>query len=361
MNNAPPNRVLFDNILENGIKLGLLLALLFWGAHILAPFLSLLTWAGIIAIALYPVHAKFTTLLGGRNTTAATLMGLLTTALILVPMGLLVSQSMEAVGELRGQWAQGALPIPAPTEKVKDWPVIGERVYAAWHEAATDLSLFVEHFKPQIQEFGRFMVGTVASAGSSALFFTASFAVAAVFMATARAQSAFFDRLERRITGTDNTPYLDMTVATVRSVAQGIIGIAVVQALLAGAGMLVMDVPLSALWTFVVMVACIVQVPSLLVLGPIAAWGFSAYDTTPASLFAIWCVLVALSDNVLKPLLLGRGLDIPMLVILLGAIGGMLSMGVVGLFIGSVVLAIVYRLFMTWMEHHAPAPSAGGD
>lgn len=350
MNPLPVDRETFSRFVEIGVKALIVLVLFSWSFSIISPFLGLLVWSGIIAIALFPVHRKLTAALGGRNKSSATILGLSGALLILVPVALLASQSVDAVDALSAQWQEGTLQVPEPSENVKGWPLIGEQAYELWHAASDDIEEFVEHFEPQLKAWGEKLVNFAASVGKGALFFVASFVIAAIFMANAQSQQSFFVQLEQRITGAESGPYMRMTIATIRSVAQGVIGTAVIQALLAGAGMLVMDIPLAGLWTLGLMILSILQLPSLILLGPIMAWAFSAHEATPATIFAIWCVLVGLSDNVLRPILMGRGLSVPMLVIMLGAIGGMLTMGIVGLFIGSVVLAISYELFVAWMR-----------
>ena len=143
--------------------------------------------------------------------------------------------------------------------------------------------------------------------------------------------------------------FVDITGATIRSVAQGVLGIALIQSILAGIGLMVMGVPYAGIWALLVLLLAIVQLPPLLILGPIIVYVFSVAATLPAVIFMIYGIMVSMSDAFLKPLLLGRGMDIPMLVILLGAIGGMLLSGVIGLFVGSVVLAVGYTLFTTWL------------
>lgn len=340
----------FESFVEIGVKAAVLLILLAWGFQIVRPFIDVLVWSAILAIALFPLHAKLTRALGDRNSLSATLIAIIGVLMILGPIVTLTIQSFDSTREIAQQWKAGTLEISPPPAKVNSLPMVGPKIHAAWTEASENLPGFVKHFEDQLRDLGGKLLGMAASIGGGAFSFSASLIIAAVFMATAQSQQAFFHRLESRITGGTSSEFVEMSIATVRSVAQGIIGIAVIQALLAAVGLVVMGVPLSALWTLAVLILAIAQIPALLVLGPIAAWSFSAYDTTPATIFTIWCVLTALSDNVLKPMLLGRGLDVPMLVILVGAIGGMITTGIVGLFVGAVVLALIYRVFLLWMR-----------
>ena len=153
----------------------------------------------------------------------------------------------------------------------------------------------------------------------------------------------------------------DLAIETIRSVAKGVLGVAVIQALLSAIGLVAIGVPAPGIWAGIILLLAIMQLPPLLILGPIAVWVFSVADATPATIFAIYAFIVSISDSFLKPMFLGRGMDIPMLVILIGAIGGAFTSGIVGLFIGAVVLAVGYKLLIAWMvneedeEQEAPA------
>jgi predicted PurR-regulated permease PerM len=136
----------------------------------------------------------------------------------------------------------------------------------------------------------------------------------------------------------------------VRSVTLGILGVAMIQALLASLGLLVVGVPGAGLWALLVLILAIVQLPTILVLGPIIVYVFSTSTTVTAVVFAIWSILVGISDAFLKPLLMGRGVDVPMLVIFIGAIGGFMTSGIIGLFIGAIILALGYKLYLIWLD-----------
>ena len=140
-----------------------------------------------------------------------------------------------------------------------------------------------------------------------------------------------------------------MSIETIRSVAKGVLGVAIIQALLSGVGLAIMGVPAPGLWAGAVLILAIIQLPPLIVLGPIAFWVFSIADPVPATIFAVYAFIVSISDAFLKPMFLGRGMEIPMLVILLGAIGGAILSGIIGLFVGAVVLALGYEILKAWM------------
>jgi len=351
-------------IIEIALRLGLLLVLLIWGLRIILPFVDMLAWAAIIAIALYPLHLRLRALLGDRKNLAATLLTLAALAIMVVPVVQVTIASVDSSRELAEQWRQGTLHVPKPSEKVKDWPLVGNRVYAAWMEASQNLKETIVRFEPELRELGGKLLAIVASTGGTILKFVFSFIVAGALMATGDASSGFARQLGTRLLGEEGQDYASLIVKTIRSVAQGILGIAIIQAIAAGVALVVMGVPLAVLWAAAVLICAIVQLPTILVLAPLMVWSFSAYDATAATLFTVGLLFVGFLDNILKPLLLGRGVEIPMLVILFGAIGGMIASGIIGLFVGSVVLALIYRLFIAWIRPAQPespaAPAAGG-
>ena len=163
--------------------------------------------------------------------------------------------------------------------------------------------------------------------------------------------------MARRLAGDTGPAMVDMAIGTIRSVVKGVVLVAAIQGLLAAVGLVVAGVPGVGLWALLVMMLGVMQLPPILILGPIAVWVFANNDSTViAVIFAVWSLFVSVSDGLFKPLLLGRGVPVPMLVILIGAIGGMLRSGLIGLFIGPVVLAIFHKLFMAWV-HEAEARS----
>jgi predicted PurR-regulated permease PerM len=203
---------------------------------------------------------------------------------------------------------------------------------------------------PQLKEAAGWLLSTAAGAGVGVLQFVISIIIAGVILANAVGFGGFLKALATRLTGDRGEEFATLASKTVRSVAQGVLGVALIQSLLAGVGLLAADVPGAGLWALLVLLLAIVQLPPILILAPIILYVFSASSTTVAVIFMIWSILVSMSDAFLKPLLLGRGVEVPMLIILIGAIGGMISSGIIGLFTGAVVLALGYELFKAWLK-----------
>lgn len=344
------NKQFIDNMVESALRIGLIFVLLFWSYQLISPFLIPILWGAIIAVALMPVMLKLKALLGGRHATAATLVTLLGVALLVAPTIILSDSIVGSVQTVATQFEQGDIDIPKPPPEVAEWPFIGEPIHQIWTLASENLEAALQQIEPQLKATGSWLLSQIASSLVSVLMFVISIIIAGLFMAKADSAVPAVKRMATRLVGDQGSEWVDLSGATVRSVVQGVLGVAVIQAFLAAIGLFVMDVPAAGLWTVLVLLLAIMQLPPILILGPIIAYVFSYADTTPAVIFAVWSVMTSFADTVLKPLLMGRGLDVPMPVILMGAIGGMLMNGIIGLFSGAVVLAIWYKLFGVWLS-----------
>lgn len=339
-------------MIEVVIRLTLLLLLATWCFMIISPFILPIIWGVIIAVAIYPLFAKLKLVLGGRNRLAASVYTLIALAILITPTVMISASLVDTTHVLAEKYEQGTLTVSPPDETVKDWPVIGDKVYGTWLHASENLDETVEEYKPQLKTLGEKIVASAAGAGGAVMIFVISIIISGVLVANASGAYHFSVRLfSRLINDKQGEAYTQLSRDTIRSIAQGVLGIAVIQAILSAIGMYVMHVPAWGLWTILILVLAIVQMPPLLVLSFVMAYVFTVADTTPAVIFAIYALIVSTSDTWLKPLLLGRGVATPMLVILLGAIGGAILDGVIGLFVGAVVLALGYELFQAWLAY----------
>jgi predicted PurR-regulated permease PerM len=254
------------------------------------------------------------------------------------------------VANVRG----GTLKIPAPSPSVAQWPIVGKRAHELWSQAYTDLPALVQSMQPQVRDLARQTLQVVASIAGAVLLFLFSFVVAGIIMAWgqsgARAIRAIFARLVGIRHGDD---LARLSTATIRAVALGVLGVAFIQAIVIGLVMLAASVPFTGLLALVVLVIGIVQVPALLVTIPVIiyVWASGNYSATAAIAYSVLLLLGGTLDNILKPLLLGRGVDAPMAVILLGALGGLASSGLLGMFVGAAFLALSYQAFMWWVAN----------
>lgn len=340
-----------DLSVDVAVRLMVIGVLILWCFRIFQPFILPMMWGVIIAVALAPIFSKLTALLGGRRGITAALFTLAAIMLIVVPTFQIADSVVRSSIDLADRAEEGTLTVPPPKEGVRDWPVIGNGVYEAWSTASTNMSTAIERYRPQLRSAGAWTFGKVSGL-AGAILTTIIALIIAGFMLTYSAGGEKGARsVAGRVGGQMGEDIVGLTVATIRSVAQGVLGVALVQTGAAGLGMFLVHIPAFGVWTMIVLVFAVIQLPPLLVLGPVAIWYFTAADSTVvAVVFLIWCLLVSASDAFLKPMFLGRGLSTPMPVILIGALGGLMLHGIIGLFVGAVVLAIGYELFKAWME-----------
>jgi len=340
-----------QNTIEAAVRLGLLLLLATWCFQIVTPFIVPVMWGVIIAVAIYPLFVKLKSALGGRNKLASTVYTLITLALLITPTVLISNSIIDTSSIITERYDAGTLEIPPPNESVKEWPLIGEKTYAVWLQASDNLETTLKKYDAETKKVGKAIVSGAEGAAGTILQFVLSIIISGILVANASGAYDVTIKIFKRLTNEESgKTYADLSKATIRSVAQGVLGVAMIQAVLSALGMIVMDVPAWGLWTLAVLVLAIAQIPPILILGFVCAYVFSVADTTPAVIFMVYCIVVSSSDGFLKPLFLGRGMSTPMLVILLGAIGGMMMSGIIGLFVGAIILALGYELFMAWLD-----------
>ncbi len=339
------------NTIEASIRVGLLVFLAIYCFNIIKPFILPVIWGVIIAVAIYPVFAKLKSVLGGRNKLASVVYTLFALALLITPTVMISNSVIDSSSMITEKYEAGTLEVPPPNESIKEWPLIGEKTYAFWLQASDNFEATLIKYKTETKKIGKTIVAGAAGAAGTVLQFVLSIIISGILLANAdgayKLTIKIFNRLTNIKTGKE---YTDLAKATIRSVAQGVLGVAMIQATLSALGMMVMGVPAWGLWTVMILVLAIAQLPPIFVLGFVSAYVFSVTETTPAVIFLIYCLIVSSSDGFLKPLFLGRGMATPMLVILLGAIGGMMMSGIIGLFVGAIVLALGYELFMKWLN-----------
>ncbi len=336
------------------IRIGFLILLIAASLMILAPFMIILIWGVIIAIAQFPLFKKSVNALGNKKTLTAVLFTLAGLIVIIIPSLMLAESSASGYQNFLRAFEEGRLTIPPPTENVNKWPLIGENLYNIWGQASNNLLELLSEYNgqhsEQVKEFIGWLLKTLTGIGLTFLQFIVSIIIAGVLLAKADMGAETAKEFAKRLVGDNAEDFINLTIGTIRSVVQGILGVALIQALASVILLIIFNVPLPGLWALFVLILATVQLSPLFILGPISIYVFSVLDTVPATVFTVLAVLISISDGFLKPLLLGRGVDIPMLVVLLGAIGGMLAFGILGLFVGAVILAVSYKLMMAWLH-----------
>ena len=340
------------DLLDVLIRAALIAVLAIFCFRIFAPFLNLMVWAVILAVTLYPLQVRLRHTFAHKDGLIATLIILVAFGVILAPTYLMGVAVADSISHAISIAKSGSFHIPPPADSIASWPLVGQRVHDFWLQASTDLVGVMQRFAPQLKAAGLAVLGTVTGLGAALLVFFVSLIVAGILMAYGENGHRSAVSIASRISGPENGPQIaDLCTATIRAVAQGVVGIAFIQMLLIGIGFIVMGVPGAGLLALAVLLIGIMQLPATLITVPVIIFVIVTEGVSTATIvFSIYEFVAGLADNVLKPLLLGRGVAVPMPVVLIGALGGMVSGGVIGLFIGPVMLAVGYQLFWRWVR-----------
>ncbi len=322
-----------------------------WCFLIIQPFILLLIWAIILAVALYPLYNQMASRFSeGKRKWATALFAFILALVLFIPLYYLVEAIVTSSSGIVEQIREGTLEIPGPDPSVSDWPLIGERLYAEWKSFSENTQQYAIDHREVILETGGSLLSSLGGFFGSLILFVVSFLIAVVFMHNADQGRNSAAAFLKKVAGDQGQDILTISRDTIRSVVKGILLVALIQTILALIGMKVAAIPAAGVFAFLVLVFAIVQIPVFLVLLPPIIISFSTLDTTAAVIFTVYMVAISLSDNILKPIFLGKGLQTPIIIILVGSIGGMLLHGIIGLFVGAVVLAVAHRLYTYWVH-----------
>ena len=355
---ASPRPQTRDDVIHLAIRLVLLALIVYWCFLLVQPFIAILAWSIILAVALYPAYDWLVARIGGRRKIAAVIITLLSIAIIAGPVVWLGSGVVESAADAISKLAAGTLLIVPPPEEVKSWPLVGDAVYDYWALASTNLKGAVGEVAPYATKYAGVILAAVGGVGAGVLQFLAALFVAGFLFAPAPRMLDAGKRFLLRLVPERSDEFIVLAGMTIRSVSQGVIGISVVQAVLAGIGLKLVGIPSAGLLAILIMISCILQIGAFIILVPAIAWVWFTKDTTAALIFTVYIVPVGFLDSILKPIVMGRGLNVPTVVILLGVIGGTLVHGVLGLFVGPVVLAVGWSLLTAWFSASNEAPEA---
>ncbi len=356
MNNQTANGSVYDVM----IRMFLIVLIVGWCLAIMTPFFHIILWGIIIGIALMPVHKSLSKKLGGKPKLASTLIVLIALAIILVPSWLFIDSVVHGILTLKADYKAGTLTIPPPSENVKTWPVIGGQLYDAWSSGSEGLKGFLLQYKEQLSGFFKVIAKGLMGNLSAILQMAGAVIIAGVLLVVEGVGEGM-RRFFRKAAGVRGDEFADITKMTVGNVVKGVLGVALIQSFAVGLGFLLAGIPLAGLWTLLVFILAVLQIPPPLVIIPVVVYMFSIKETTPAVLWTIYLLAAGFSDNVLKPILLGKGAPVPMLVIFMGVVGGFIFSGFIGLFTGAIIMSIGYKLFLGWLgsgNTGEPAPQA---
>jgi predicted PurR-regulated permease PerM len=338
-------------VIHYAIQLLALSLLLVWCFMILQSFITPLVWSSVLAIALYPAHVFLCGKLGGRNGLSATIIIALMILLIIGPAVWLMFATIDEFKELGSEYRSGELHIPPPDVKVKEWPLIGPKVYTYWTEASGNLTDFVVKHQTEVKSVLLQVFNLLKSTGKGILIFTLSLIISGFLLAWAQPAGDFMKKLLVRLIGPMGESLSESSALTVRNVAKGVLGVALIQSILAGIGFVLAGIPFAGLWIIVCLILAIVQIGILPVTIGVIIYIWGQPDTTTAILLTVWMIFVGITDNILKPILLGKGAPAPMLVVFLGAIGGFMFSGFIGLFTGAIILTLGFKLVIGWINY----------
>jgi predicted PurR-regulated permease PerM len=347
---GPAEKSAEARIVDIAIRLGLLALFVYWSLTLIAPFIGVVIWAIILTVALYPIYGWLRTRLGGRGWLAATLITLAAIALVLGPAGALVVSFAESIQSFAAGLESGSVRVPTPPDSVADWPLVGEPLHRIWMLASTNLESTLQTYGPKLLPAGNLALGKIAGLGISVLLFAVSVLIAGFLYGPGPRYAEDARRFGRRISADRGAHFVDLAGATIRNISRGVIGVAVLQAIYGGIVLALFGVPAAGVIAFALLLLCIVQVGPLLIVAPAIVWAWMTMDVGMAIGFTVAIAPLLLIDNLLKPYLMARGLETPMLVIIIGVIGGTISYGLVGLFLGPVVLSVLYELTMVWIR-----------
>lgn len=346
----------FDRILQATIRIGLILILVLMCFVTVRPFIVPVIWGIIIAVATLPGYLRLRSVVGGKTGLAAGVYTLIALTVLVLPAVLFAGTLLEAVRNFATNLSDGNVSVPPPPIGIQSWPFVGEPLHLFWELASDDLQEALNQIEPQLKAISRWFLSFAGKAAIGLAQFIIAIFIAAALLANAHGGERVANEIAVRLMGPRGAHYAELVRMTIRSVAHGIVGIALLQSILAGLGFLIAGLPGAGFLALLCLVLAIVQIGCGPVIIYAVAYQFYTADTTSAVIFTIWCVFVFLIDNVLKPIVLGRGVKVPTLVIFIGAVGGVLSAGILGLFVGPIVLALGYTLFTAWLREARKTP-----
>ncbi len=340
----------FRRVLDIIVRLVLLAALLIYSFQILQPFLLTILWAAILSVSSAPLCKKISERIGNRPRIAAVLTSLILLMIIILPSLYLAESLVTGISLVSENWQQGKIKIPPPTEQVRDFPLIGHTVFDYWTMAYTNIEGFLEPFAPYLKSASGWILGAAKSIGLVVVNFIFSIIIAGGLLMKREQCTEAMKLISARLHSDRGRELLNDAVMTIQSVTRGVVGVAFIQAVLTGIGLAFAGIPGAGLWALLALIMGIIQIGVTPILLTAVIYLFSTATTLKASLFLVWALLVGPLDNILKPILLGRGAPVPMLVIFLGALGGFIRSGLFGLFVGAVILSLTYKLLISWTQ-----------
>ena len=331
---------------------------------ILRPFLPAFVWAVMIVVATWPIMRRLEGMFGGRRAPAIAVMTLGLLAVLIVPLGVALHSILGHTDDFAALIER--LPnaqLPAAPEWVGKVPLAGERVQAAWNQLASSrMADLMAQAQPYVRSAATWFAQQAGSFALVILQFVVIVVLSAVLYAGGESWGSWVRRFGQRLAGEQGDRMVVLAGQAIRGVALGVVVTAMVQSALGGIGLAIVGVPFAAVLTAIMFALCIAQIGPILVLLAATAWAYFSLGTGWGVFLLVWSLVVGVMDNFLRPVLIRRGADLPLLLIFAGVVGGLVAFGIVGIFVGPVVLAVAYTLLDNWVASDpatASAPSPG--
>jgi predicted PurR-regulated permease PerM len=353
MNNPEMNQPLnvkSKQIIHIALQLLALAFLLIWCFGIIAPFFTPIIWAAILAVTLYPLHHRVTRRLKGKGKLAAILIITVIFSLFIILASWLGFRTGAEIKTEISNYKEGKIKIPPPPESVKQWPLIGGKAFQLWSQMETGTDIFIQKYPEQVKSVASYAIELLATTGKGLFIFAISILVSGIFLAYGDASALFARTVFNRLINSTKFDMAALAAITIRNVVRGILGVSLIQSLCAGIGFVVAGIPYASIWTLFCLILAIIQVGIFPVVACVLIYIWTTDHTTTAILLTIWMIPVGLLDNILKPMMMGKGAPVPMLIIFMGSLGGFIYSGFLGLFTGAVILSLGYRLFDVWLK-----------
>jgi len=337
-------------VIEAAVKLAVLALLVGWCLSILSPFLIIIAWGLIIAISVFPIYQYLLRKSKGRRKLSAAIVVLGLLAVIFIPTGFITESMVKNIEIVELHLHHGEFVLPQPNENIKEWPLVGDQIYSFWSYSATHIKETLLQIAPHLKKAGLWLFENLGKAGFGFLEFLLSIVLCGVMLVYSGKGRSTADDIGTGLIGIRGKEFVDDTIITIRNVGRGILGVSFLQAVLFGVALVLAGIPFAGILSLICLMLAIIQLGIGLVTIPVIIYSFITLDLWVAILLTIWLMFISLIDNVLKPIIMGRKAPVPTIVIFMGAIGGFMLNGIIGLFVGAVVLSLGFKMLTWWMD-----------
>ncbi len=349
--NKNSDEVYIQRSINTALRIGFIATLFVLSYWILKPFIAPVIWGIIIAVAIFPLHKKLTKLLGGKEKLSSIIIVTAFLAMLIIPAALFTDSTVRSMIKFSKRLQDGSIKIPAPDKNVADWPIVGNTIYETWDMGTKGLSSIFDKYEPQLQKYAPKIIETAVGLFGAIFIFIISIFISGAFLINTESAEKTAKAIFRTLAGESGEQFSTLASSTIRSVVKGVLGTSLIQTFFLSIGLFAIGFPGAGIVSILILFIGIVQLPLAIVMIPAIIYVFSYSGLVPSIIFAIWSLGWGSSDTIIKSYLFGKGVEIPMLVLLLGAMGGMIFGGIMGLFIGAVLLAFSYKILQAILQN----------